>query len=298
MYDAFFAFLAKEDVEYKRGIKISAYSSVRIGGIADIAIFPDTVDKLIKSIRFINENRLTYRIVGKMSNILADDSGYDGVLVFTTCINRFSRSGCFINVECGALFSHVIARCAKYGLGGAEALFGIPGTVGGMIVSNAGAFGSEISDFLIDALVYDTEKEKMVTLSADELQFSYRSSIFKNSQLILLCATFLLRCKRQEDILCEVGKIKERRMSEQPHEYASLGSVFKKADGISAGKLIDMAGMKGYTVGGAEISSKHAGFVVNKNNSSSKDFKKIIVDVKRRVKDLYGIILNEEIEYL
>lgn len=298
MYDAFFAFLAKEDVEYKRNATISLCSSVKIGGNADVAIFPNTQDKLIRSVKYLKENKIKYRVVGKMSNILADDSGYCGVLVFTTHLNRFSRSDCYVNVECGALFSHVIARCAKYGLGGAEALFGIPGTVGGMVFSNAGAFGSEISDFLVDALVYDSEKEKIQALTATQMQFSYRSSILNGSRLILLSATFLFERRRQEDILNEVGKIKERRMREQPYEYPSLGSIFKRVDGISAGKLIDMAGMKGYSVGGAQISQKHAGFIINKHNSSSEDFKKIISDVKQTVSERYGVLLNEEIEYL
>lgn len=298
MYDAFFAHLAKEDVEYKRNLEIKQYSSVKIGGSADVAIFPDTIEKLISALKFLKQSGITYRIVGKMSNILADDKGYRGVLVFTTSLNRFSRSGCFVCAECGALFSSVILRCSKYSIGGAEALFGIPGTVGGMAYSNAGAYGAQIADFLIDALVYDVDADKVFTLNNSELSFEYRRSIFEKRRLVLLRATFLFRCKRQADILTEIGKIKEKRLSEQPCEYPTLGSVFKKANGVSAGKLIDIAGMKGYSVGGAEISSKHAGFVINKNESTSEDFKKIIRDIKSKIASLYEVVLDEEIEYL
>lgn len=298
MDDSFFAFLAEKDVEYKRNIPIRDFSSVRIGAEASVLAFPDTEEKLIAVVRYLENNGIKYRVVGKMTNILPSDEPYGGVLIFTLRLTGFSYSGTEVRAECGALLALVIARAACHSLGGAEPLSGIPGSVGGMVYSNAGAFGLQISDVFIGARVYDIASDSVLRLSNDDMRFSYRKSALSDKRYILLEASFRFIKKDGGDILREIGKIKEKRRCSQPYEFPSLGSVFKRAGEISAARLIDDCGLKGYSVGGAEISKKHAGFIVNKGGATSADFKSIIEHARQKVNEKYGIRLEEEIEFL
>lgn len=298
MNGSFFAFMAEKEVEYKRDHLIKDFSSVRIGGTAFVLAFPDTEEKLISLIRYLNGNNIKYKVVGKMTNILASDEGYDGVIVFTLKLTHYSFDGCAVCAECGALFSLVIARAAQHALGGREALSGIPGTVGGMIYSNAGAFGMEMSDFVESARVYDVSEDKILALTNDEMKFSYRKSIFSEKEYILINARILFEKKETERILSDIKEYREKRLSTQPHEYPSLGSIFKRNKDTSAGELIDSLKLKGYSVGGAAVSEKHAGFIVNRGGATGKDFQLLIAFIKEKVLEEFGVLLEEEVEYL
>ena len=179
-----------------------------------------------------------------------------------------------------------------------EGLFGIPGTVGGMVRQNAGAFGYEISDRFKCATCYHPYTQSISNYSKDDMQFSYRDSILRNNSAILLNATFELIEKKRNDILAEIAEYKERRVTTQPLEYPSLGSIFKRYNGISAGYYIDRAGLKGHCIGGACVSSKHAGFIVNKGGATAEDYLKLIEYVKDKVYSVFGIELEEEIEVI
>ena len=298
MNDSFFAYLAEKEVEYKRNEPIKWYSSVKIGGTADVAVFPDNREKLCFVLKFLYENKINYRVVGKMTNLRPQDNGYDGVLVFTSKLNGYSIDGHNVRAECGAVFSLLLFRLSIHSLGGAEALLGIPGSVGGMIYSNAGAFGLEISDFLTDATVVDIESGCELTLLPDDLHFSYRKSILSDKKYILLDAGFEFERMPTESILAEMNRFKRKRLDTQPTAYPSLGSVFKKAGEVSAGRLIDECGLKGTRIGGAKVSEKHAGFIVNAGGATSAEFKRLIQIVTDKVYENHGVKLEMEIEFM
>ena len=186
----FRTFLSDNNIEFKEMEPISTYSSIKIGGNASFFVFPNTVLKLIKIIEYAIGNNLCYKITGRMTNILPCDQAYNGVLISTLRLNKFLINNNTVKSESGALFSKIIYSMLKLGYGGAESLVSIPGTVGGMIYSNAGAYGSEISDYLTTAEIYDPLLQEKYTVEKDELQFGYRTSIFKYKHTILLSANF------------------------------------------------------------------------------------------------------------
>ena len=299
MYDGLFAYLCKKDVKYKRSIKLSTMSSVRIGGVLDVAVFPNTIEKLVDVLRYLYKNEYRFFVLGKMTNTLADDSEYNGVGVFTVHLNHCSSFGDLFCAECGVVLSGMILRLAQRSLGGMESLFGIPGTVGGMVYSNAGAYENETSDFLVSATVYDIRTDMTFALSKADLGFSYRSSIFaQNKYLILLDASFLMCSKCEEEVKERINSIMAKRKSSQPLEFPSLGSVFKRSGDVPIAKLIDSCGLKGIRIGNAEISDKHAGFIINKGGATSAEYKSLVEMIKEKLQAMYRISPKEEIEYL
>ena len=298
MCDELFAFLDEKDVEYKKDVSMRDYCSVRIGGVASVIVFPRTNEELVLLVRFLYQWRIKYKLIGKMTNILPLDEGFCGVLVSVVHLCKYVQENRVVKAECGVLFSALIMKMANIGLGGAEELFGIPGTVGGMLTSNAGAFGKEIADLLLSANIFLPSENKTLCLDKEELDFGYRTSYFKKTDAVILSAAFLFLPKETEHILYEMGKIKEKRIASQPLEYASAGSVFKRVNGVSAGYYIDKCGLKGTRIGGAAISDKHAGFIVNLGGASSQDFRELVRLAKARVYERAGVELEEEIEYL
>ena len=299
MYNELFAYFREKDVEYKGNISLSSYSYVRIGGIVTVGVFPDTAEKLILTLRYLHTNGFPFCVIGKMTNLLANDGEYNGVAVFTHKIDSYRISEQLVSVACGTRLSRVISELSDHSLGGLEALFGIPGTVGGMIYSNAGAFGSEISDFLVSAQLYDIKCDRVYEVGRDELRLSYRhSSLKENKHLMLLEATLLFSKKDSIKIKEDIKSVSERRRSAQPLGEPSLGSAFKRCASAPVSKLIDDCGLKGYRVGGAEISSKHAGFIVNRGGATADDYKQILLYVKERIFQKYGMRIEEEIEFL
>ena len=291
-------YLFDQDVEYKTDVQLKPYSSINIGGVADLITFPGDIDKLINLIDFLEDNGYRYRVVGRMTNILPPDFRYNGVIINTAKINSFYIENNSVICECGVVFSKLILKLAKLDIGGFENLFSIPGSIGGMIYSNAGAYGNEISDFLTKATVYVIKDKKKAVLNASDLRFSYRYSSLKKGGLILLDCELKIKRKAKENILIEIGKIKERRKSSQPTDAPSLGSVFKRTDLHPASFLIDKAGLKGSRVGDAQISEKHAGFIVNLGNASASDYMTLVDLIKREIFNKYGVVLEEEIEKL
>lgn len=291
-------FLTSQGIDFIKNAPMKEYSSIRIGGIAEYMIFPDNEEKLIEVVRFFNEKSIKHKVIGKMSNILPCDGFYEGVLINTKLLNHYSHYENTVFCQCGVLFPTLLARMSVLNLGGLESLALIPGTAGGMIASNAGAYGKEISDFLISLDAYIPSSKKRCTFSKDELEFGYRSSFIKSNGMVVLSARFQFEEKNTEHISRDISKIIERRKRSQPIEKASLGSIFKKSGELSSGYLIEQCGLKGFSVGDAEISSKHAGFIINKGNATADDVKKLIAYVKNKVEFDFGVLLNEEIEYL
>ena len=291
-----FDFLIKKDVEHKFNQPMAQYTSIRIGGIASVVAFPTTEEQLVDLIRYLHRMDIKYTVVGCMTNILPCDEEYGGVIIITRKLNQYHLNDTTVFAECGVAVSSLISRCAKLGLGGIESLCGIPGTLGGMIASNAGAYGCEIGDAIKSVRAYAPSCNQMITLNRTDLRFSYRSSIFTNSDMIILSAVLEFTPCDSEIIIEKMGMIKQKRAQTQPLEYPSLGSVFKRVNGVSAGQIIDQCGLKGVSVGGAMISPKHAGFIINTGGATAADFCTLIDIVKHEVYKQRAILLEEEIK--
>lgn len=293
-----FDFLIKKDVEHKRNVSMAQYTSVRIGGPADVIAFPDRSEQLVALVRYLYQNQIRHRLIGRMTNILPCDGEYQGVLVSTQRLDNWRRDGATVVAECGVLTSKLITHMAHIGYGGAEGLCGIPGTVGGMVFLNAGAYECEMADIVRSVCAYSKREDRVLTLTRDNLGFSYRNSIFKCSDMVILSAELELTPLDNDIILEEMGKIKRRRAATQPIEYPSLGSVFKRVGDLSAAQLIDRSGLKGVRVGGAMVSPKHAGFIINDKSATADDFVRLISIIKNEVKARFEVELEEEIEYI
>lgn len=293
MTERFFEFLKEQDVKFHRKCKLSQYSTIGIGGFATV-VMPSSTDKFVSVMNFLHSNDFDCKVVGRTSNILFPDTNVDSVIIKTTNINSFSVSRGVLFSECGASFSNIIIKLASLGYGGFEELYRIPGTVGGMIFQNAGAYSSTISDRLIDAEVYlDGE---ILRFTKEELSFSYRSSALSKSGGILLSARFSLIEDAPDNIFKKLAEINEKRNKNQPFDKRSLGSVFKRMDGVPVSMLIDKAGLKGKGIDGAKISDKHAGFIINDGTATAKDVIALIRLIKSTLFYHYGIVPELEIE--
>jgi len=291
-------FFKKQDVEYKRNLNISRLSSIGIGGNADFAAMPSDEEKLIKTIEFLKKNRIKHRVVGRLTNILFTSREYNGVLILTSKMKNYYVAENEISAQCGVSFSKMLSELSYRGISICEELYGIPGSIGGMIFGNAGAFGKSISDCLISARLYFTEEKKIVTLTADEMRFSYRNSIMKDKESVLLSASFNFRESDNDALKNRMREIMDLRKSTQPYGAKSLGSVFKRCGDIPISKLIDELGFKGYSVGGACVSEKHAGFIINSGGATAEDVIALISLIKSRIRSSYGIAPEEEIQYI
>lgn len=291
-------FLSLRNIKFKTDEPIKNIGYLRVGGASDFVVYPKDEQELTELLAFLVKTCTRHKLVGKMSNLLPEDEGYRGVLIKSDALSSVLRDGEFIRVGCGLSLPSFSSLAMRYGLDGLAELSGIPASVGGAVYMNAGAYGREISDFLVSASVFDPEDGCVKKLSRQELCFEYRYSILKTRTLYLVDATFKLPRGDKKEISERMRAVAEKRRNSQPIAYPSLGSVFKKHKDISAGYLVDKTGMKGLSVGGASVSQKHAGFIINTGGASAKDYKTLVEIVKRRVDERFGITLCEEIEYL
>lgn len=246
----------------------------------------------------LNRNEIPYTVAGGMSNVIVRNKEYNGVVVKTTKLTSKNVAENAVDVSCGAKLSKIIYEMAAHNYGGMEGLFGIPGTVGGMVKQNAGAYGYEISDRFTEAVCYLKNECKLSTFTKADMRFSYRKSALSQLNAILISAKFDFIPKPQDVILSQIREFRNKRMQSQPLEYPSLGSVFKRHNGVGAGFYIDRCGLKGYSIGGACVSDKHAGFIVNTGAATADDYLRVIEHVKKTVYAAFGIELEEEIEII
>ena len=265
---------------------------------AKAVAYPDDEEKLISLISILDEQDVPYILVGGMSNILLKSSIYNGVIIKTDKMASKNEAENIVTLGCGVRTAAAIQSMAQKGFGGMEGLTGIPGTVGGMVKQNAGAFGYEISDRFKHAVCYIPQQRKVVRLSKDEMQFSYRFSMLAENKAVLLSSTFEFIPKEREEILISIRDFRKQRSESQPVEFPSLGSTFKRYNGVSAGFYIDRAGLKGFSIGGAAVSEKHAGFIINTGCATADDYLRLIDYVKNKVYAVFGIELTEEIEII
>lgn len=282
------------NVEYN--ISLVNFNTYKIGGKAKCVIKPFNIDKLKELIIYLKENNANYFVLGKGSNVILPDEDYEGVVILLDNINNISIKENIVEAEAGIVLSVLINQLINNNLGGLENLLGIPGTLGGAIVGNAGCYSSLISDHLIE--VKYLEKNEIKIIKKEDCDFEYRNSIFKkDKEKIIISAKFKLPNSNKEEMLEKVKKNMLKRNESQPLEYPNAGSVFRNPINISAGKIIEELELKNYNVNGAFISSKHANFIINKDNATSEDIKKLIEIVKNKVKEEYKIelILEQEI---
>ncbi len=298
MTDSFVGFLKKQEVKYYSHLDISKISSIGIGGRARLAIFPGSEEEFIKIIDFLTNEKIKYRLVGRMTNILPCDEDYSGALISSLKMSSYSRAENRVYAECGVSTSRLLSELSALSLGGCEELFGIPGSVGGMIYSNAGAFGREISDVCESVRLYLPKEKRVITATASDMDFAYRSQKYKGSDAVILGATLTFSSLDTEEIKARHRDFIRRRREAQPYGEKSLGSIFKRHGSAPTSRLIDELGLKGYRIGGAEISKKHAGFIVNVGGASSLDVKLLINKIKNEIYAKHGFIPEEEIEYL
>ena len=273
---------------------LSRLSTYRVGGNARLLVYPKNIECLISLMELINEHDLKYFILGNGSNVLFSDDLYDGIIIKLDKFDDIEFKDNIVRVGAGYSLIKLSLECAKRGLAGLEFASGIPGTVGGAVFMNAGAYNADIKSVIKNVTVL-TDDLKVITLTNPEMKFNYRESILQHKKgYICLGATFKLG-KSDRNTLEEI--IKERKLARkrtQPLEYPSAGSVFRNPEGLYSGKIIEDLGLKGYTVGGAMISKKHANFIINTGNAKASDIKDIIDYVKEEARLKYNINLRVE----
>ena len=274
------------------------HTSFRIGGSAEYFLQPQNIAEVQELLQICEEEKIVYHIIGNGSNILVGDLGITGVVIqIYKNMSKLTVAGETITAQAGASLSQLANAAAQAGLTGLEFAAGIPGTVGGAVVMNAGAYGGEIKQVLKQAVVINTAGE-LITLDIAELQMGYRTSIIKEKGYIVLETTFILEQDEQELIQERMNELKLQRVSKQPLEYPSAGSTFKRPEGHFAGKLIMDAGLRGYQVGGAQVSEKHCGFVINCGDAKASEVVALMNDVRAKVKALFAVELEPEVQFL
>jgi UDP-N-acetylmuramate dehydrogenase len=286
-----------KDSQIQLDAKMSENIYFKVGGPVDILLTPNTVLQLKDAITICKQNKIPFYVIGNGSNLLVKDGGIRGVVIKLSELNKIERVGNKITAECGALLKDVSAEAVNAALSGFQFACGIPGSVGGAVFMNAGAYDGEISFVIESAEVLDENQEVRV-LTKEQLNLGYRQSIVMEKGYVVLSATFNLTPGDKEKIQVRVDDLTQRREERQPLEYPSAGSTFKRPEGYFAGKLIEDAGLKGFTIGGASVSTKHAGFVVNNGNGTAKDVLDVIYHVKDEVKKQFGVDLYPEVRIL
>lgn len=294
--EKFWNLLGKDRVLVDEPMK--RHTTFRIGGPADFFLLPSTVDEVRGILEICREEELPYFILGNGSNLLVSDKGYRGVIIqLYRNFSNISVEGNEICASSGALLSQIAATARNASLTGFEFAGGIPGTLGGAVFMNAGAYGGELKDVLKEAVVM-TEQGEILTLPVEKLDMGYRTSRIKKVGYLVLEARLVLEQGDMDKIRDITKDLTEKRVSKQPLEYPSAGSTFKRPEGYFAGKLIMDAGLRGYQVGDAQVSEKHCGFVINKGNATAADVLTLIENVREKVQEQFGVTLEPEVKFL
>lgn len=284
--------------EIERDVWLSNYTSFKIGGICKLVITPNSFEQIPTIIDMLKRYDTAYYFLGNGSNMLISDEGYDGVIIhISNALSDITVNNTTIECFAGATLTHLCNVAQENSLSGLEFAFGIPGSVGGAVYMNAGAYGGEIRDVILSCTFID-EDNKIKTLSGDELLLSYRHSIFSDTKMCILKAVFKLQKGDQTLIRSKMSDFMERRITKQPIESPSAGSTFKRPNGNYASALIEQCGLKGASVGGAMVSTKHSGFVINTGNATCKDVLELVEYIKLQVFEKTGYLLECEMKML
>lgn len=288
--------LDKEDVLFQEPMK--NHTTFRIGGNADVLALPRTVKQLQEILQLAKEAAVPYYIIGNGSNLLVSDGGIRGIVIqLYRNMSQFSVENNTVTAQSGILLSRLAKEAAGAGLTGLEFAAGIPGTLGGAVAMNAGAYGPEMKD-VVTQVVYLDEAAEVRRISGESCRFGYRSSRFIDGSCIVLEAQLELSHGNIAEIRAKMEDLAQRRSSKQPLELPSAGSTFKRPPGDFAGRLIEEAGLKGFQIGGAAVSEKHSGFVVNLGKATAKDVRMLIAHIQKTVQEKFGILLEPEVKMI
>ena len=277
---------------------MSSHCTFRAGGTAKYYVIPDEYTKVRDVLRLCVEENIPYYVIGNGSNLLVQDDGFDGVIIeIDSALAEIEINGNEIVAKAGAKLSKIAVKALNESLTGFEFAHGIPGNLGGAVTMNAGAYGGEMKDVLKWVKVLDNNGE-MKTLKAEELELGYRTSIIVKEKMIVLEACIELHEGNRDETEMHMKELMAKRKEKQPLEYPSAGSTFKRPEGYFAGKLIQDAGLKGYRVGGAMVSEKHSGFVINYDNATATDIINLMKDVRKKVYEEFQVTLEPEVKIL
>ena len=295
-YEELKQILAEDYIKLKEPMK--NHTTFRIGGEADYFVTPQTKEEVQAVAACCKKFEVPYYIIGNGSNLLVSDRGYRGVIIqIFKMMNQITVEDNLIIAQAGALLSAIAAKALENSLSGFEFAAGIPGTLGGACVMNAGAYGGEIKQVLKEVTVMDYQG-RIDTLSVCELEMGYRTSRIAKENLIVLEAKIELEQGNSQEIRSLMDELREKRVTKQPLEYPSAGSTFKRPEGYFAGKLIQDSGLRGFSVGGAQVSEKHCGFVINKDQATAADVEELMRQVSAKVKEKFGVTLEPEVKRL
>lgn len=289
--------LPKEQVKLKE--RMEYHTTLRIGGEADYFVTPTTAEEVRDVVKLCKKEGIPYYIIGNGSNLLVSDLGYRGLIIklFDNYANISVNENDIITAQAGALLAKIASEAAEHSLTGLEFASGIPGTLGGAVTMNAGAYDGEMKQCLVSARVME-ENGSILVLNKEELELGYRSSILQRKNYILLEAEMKLSRGDQVAIRQKMKELNAKRREKQPLDQPSVGSTFKRPQGYFAGKLISDAGLSGYQVGGAAVSDKHCGFLINKDHATAKEFLTVVEDVILIVNEKFGVRLEPEVKFL
>lgn len=286
-----------------KDVPLSNHTSFKVGGPAKYLVYPKKTSQIISIIELCKKNNMPYYVMGKGSNLLVSDKGYEGTIIKLSSnfsnvdISELSKEKFLVYAQAGISLSKMAKRLASKGLAGFEFAAGIPGTLGGAVTMNAGAYGGEINDIIKGATVLDKDCN-LINLDKEELELGYRSSIIQKKAYIVLAVELIFNKGDSDEIFTKIADLNKRRRSKQPLEYPSAGSAFKRPVDNYAGKLIMDSGLKGYSIGGAQVSTKHCGFVINKGNATAADIYNLLTHIKKVVNEQYGVVLEQEVKML
>lgn len=272
------------------------HTTFRVGGPVDWFVMPEEEEQVREIVNILHAEKIPYYVMGNGSNLLVGDKGYRGVVIqLYKKMSKIRVTEHVVYAQAGALLSKIAAEALAHELSGFEFASGIPGTLGGAVMMNAGAYGGEMKHVLKSALSLTADGELRV-LPAEQMELGYRSSIFSKNGDIVLSAELELKSGNPETIRTYMEELKEKRVTKQPLEYPSAGSTFKRPEGYFAGKLIQDTGLQGFQVGGAQVSEKHCGFVINKDNATAADILSLIEQVVDKVEEKFGVRLEPEVK--
>lgn len=270
------------------------YTTFRFGGPCRALISINSAESAAELLKYLRVNSIKYGIIGRGSNIIAADEGFDGViLLFGGDFAKIEVEGTMLTCQAGALLAAACVQAQQNSLSGMENLFGIPGTVGGALYMNAGAYGSEISDIVLSAEYIDADGN-IKTINKEDMKLSYRHSIFSEEALVIVSVKMQLTEGSSDEIKSAMSECMSKRSAKQPLEYPSAGSIFKRPAGSYASLLVDQCGLKGFTCGGAMVSEKHSGFVINKGYATCADVLELCDEIRKIVKEKTGFELELE----
>lgn len=282
---------------YEENVSLSPYCSMKAGGKAKYLVLPKSEKELLEAIKHFREKGEKYIVVGNCSNLLFPDEGYNGAVIITAGIRGITCENGVITAYCGETLSTLARIACENSLTGLEFCYGIPGTVGGGVYMNAGAYGGEISQRFVCGRLLNANGE-IITVKCQDMDFGYRKSRLNSEELILLSATFNAESGNKNEIRAKMDELMAKRKASQPLEYPSCGSAFKRPEGHYAGALIEQCGLKGTSVGGAQVSVKHAGFIINTGNATATDVISLLSLVSETVFEKTGVKLEPEIRVI